>query len=605
MAAVRKAPVWATFRRFLPYVWPAADVDLKLRIVLAMVLMLAAKASVLVVPFFMKWATDALVRPQGPAVALAVGLLGGYAAVRFGSSVFQYSRDAVYVRVGQRALRRLALSVFRHVHALSLRFHLERRTGGLSKIIERGTKSIDEMLYFIMFNIAPTILEMGAVCVIFGAAFGWKVVAITLACVAAYILFTGVVTEWRAKLRRDMVETDTRANARAVDSLLNYETVKYFNNEEHEFRQYDQALKRYENAATKSDGSLALLNIGQGLLTALCLFGCMALVAVDIGAKRATIGDLVLVNTMLMQLFRPLDILGWVYREIKQGLIDMEQLFTLLDQPMEIQDKPGAPDLAVSGGALRFEDVHFAYEPRREILHGVSFTVPAGHTLAVVGPSGAGKSTLARILYRFYDISAGRVCIDGQDIRDVRQDSLRRAIGIVPQDTVLFNDTIRYNIAYGRPEASQAEIEAAATRAQIHNFIAGLPDGYDTVVGERGLKLSGGEKQRVAIARTLLKNPPILILDEATSALDTRTERDIQAALDAAAADRTTLIIAHRLSTVVGADEIIVLEDGRVAERGAHAALLAAGGRYAAMWAAQQQEAEAALAGMPLEITAS
>lgn len=582
-----------SWRRFMPYIWPRHDRELKLRIGFAIALMIAAKATVLIVPFFYEWAIDALTEEAGVATGVAVGLIVAYAGMRFLSTAFQYARDAVYVKVGQRAIRRLALDVFKHLHMLSLRFHLERRTGGLSKAIERGTKSIDEMLYFIMFNIVPTIFELLAVAVIFWVKFGWVLVAIMMGCVVAYIAYTALITEWRTTLRRTMVDEDTKANSRAIDSLLNYETVKYFGNEAHETTQYDRALQRFEKAATLSDASLALLNIGQGLMTSLCLGGAMAYVALGIAPGRFTVGELVLVNALLMQLFRPLDILGWVYRNIKQGLVDMEFLFGLLDKSLEIEDKADAQDLVVKGGEVRFDNVVFNYETRRRILKGISLAIPPGKTLAVVGHSGAGKSTLSRILFRFYDIEAGRVLIDGQDIRDVKQVSLRSVIGIVPQDTVLFNDTIAYNIAYGRPGASRDEVEDAARRAQIHDFILSLPDGYDTMVGERGLKLSGGEKQRVAIARTLLKNPPILILDEATSALDTKTEREIQTALREVSKNRTTLIIAHRLSTVVDADEIIVMDQGEIIERGTHIALLGQDGAYAAMWQEQQKAAAA------------
>jgi ATP-binding cassette subfamily B protein len=579
--------------RFLPYLWPRDNANLRLRIVAAFVLVLIAKATTLVMPFAYKGAIDAMSGRVAEAVQLAVGLVVAYAGARFGGVLFDNARNAIFERVGQTAAKDLAVDVFRHMHGLSLRFHLERRTGALTRIIERGAKSIDTMLYFLLFNIAPTIIELTAVCVIFWVKLGPGMVAATLAMVAVYILFTRFVTEWRARVRRQMVEHDNRATARAVDSLLNYETVKYFGAERTETENYDRAVSRYRDSAVKNETSLAALNVGQSLITNLMMAGAMAYTVWGWAEGRFTVGDVVLVNTLLAQLFRPLDMLGWVYREIKQGLVDMEAMFGLLDTAPEIADAPDARPLALGRGEVRFEHVDFAYDPERPILHDVSFTVPAGGTTAIVGESGAGKSTLSRILYRFYEISGGRVVIDGQDVRAVTQASLRAAIGIVPQDTVLFNDTIGYNIGYGRAGASQAEIEDAARQAAIHDFIVSLPGGYDTVVGERGLKLSGGEKQRVAIARTILKNPEILILDEATSALDSRTEQAIQSALRAISARRTTLVIAHRLSTVVDADEILVMSAGRIVERGRHEALLAKGGLYADMWTRQQAEAEA------------
>ena len=588
-------PALNVIRRFLPYLWPRDSVALRARVVIAMVLVLAAKTVVLIMPFAYKGAIDAMSGPRtgSDVVTLAMALVAAYAAARFGGVVFDNLRNAVFERVGQTAARKLGQDVFAHIHKLSLRYHLERRTGALSKIVERGTKSIDIMLYFLLFNIFPTIFELTAVCVIFWIKLGPGLVLATLVMVVAYIVFTQRVTEWRNALRREMVETDTHATARAVDSLLNYETVKYFNAEKHEERQYEKAMTRWAEAAIRSETSLSWLNIGQSLITNLMMAGAMAYTVWGWSQGRFTIGDVVLVNTLLAQLFRPLDMLGMVYREIKQGLIDMEAMFRLIDTRTEIMDAPGAPDLAVTGAHVRFAHVDFSYEPRRTILHDVSFDVAPGQKLAIVGHSGAGKSTISRILYRFYDISGGTVTIDGQDLRAVTQDSLRRAIGLVPQDTVLFNDTIGYNIAYGRPDATQAEIEAAAQGAQIDTFIKSMPDGYNTMVGERGLKLSGGEKQRVAIARTILKNPPILILDEATSALDSATEAEIQTALAGVAQSRTTLVIAHRLSTVTDADEIIVMGAGRILERGTHADLLAHGGVYAEMWALQQAEAEA------------
>jgi ATP-binding cassette subfamily B protein len=580
---------FAVLWRFLPMLWPAGQTGLKVRVVAAVLLVLVGKAITLAMPFAYKAVVDSMSGERAAWAAVAM-LAFAYAAARFGGVLADNLRNAVFEKVGQDAARRLAAQVFRHVHALSLRFHLERRTGSLSKIVERGTKSIDMMLYFLLFNIAPTILELGAICIIFFVKFGGGLVAATLTMVAIYIVFTRKVTDWRNQLRRDMNEVDNQAIGRAVDSLLNYETVKYFGAEDREARRYEEAVGAFAKASVKNEVSLAWLNIGQSLITNLMMAGAMAFTIWGWSKGRFTPGDVVLVNSLLMQLFRPLDMLGWVYRSIKQGLIDMEQMFHLLDTPAEILDAPGAQPLLVTDGHVRFEDVAFGYEPERIILKGVSIDVPAGTSLAVVGPSGAGKSTLARLLYRFYDPTAGRITIDGQDIAEVTQDSLREAIGIVPQDTVLFNDTIGYNISYGREGSGQAEIEQAARGAAIDTFIAALPNGYESMVGERGLKLSGGEKQRVAIARTLLKDPPILILDEATSALDSRTEEAIQATLNGVARGRTSIIIAHRLSTIVGADQIVVLDHGKVAERGTHAELLGRGGLYSELWARQAAE---------------
>ena len=584
-----------TLTRFLPYLWPEGQPGLKARVVIALLLVLLAKAVMLVMPFAYKGAIDRMAgaRPGSDAVIVIVALVFSYAAARFGAVLFDNLRNAIFERVGQEATRALQVAVFRHLHALSLRFHLERKTGSLTRTIERGAKSIDLMLYLLLFNLAPVIIELIAVCIIFYTQLGWELVVATMVMVVAYAWFTWSITAWRSALRRTTVELDNKVSARAVDSLLNYETVKYFNAEAMEARRYERAANRYAQASVKSEASLAWLNIGQSFITNLMMGGAMAFVVYGWSEGRFTPGDVVLVNTLLAQLFRPLDILGMVYREVKQGLIDMEAMFKLMDTPPEIVDAAHAVPLKVTRGAVRFEDVHFAYEPRRQILKGVSFEAPAGSRIAIVGPSGAGKSTLARLLYRFYDIEQGRVTIDGVDIRDVTQGSLRAAIGIVPQDTVLFNDTIQTNIGYGREGASQAEIEAAAAAAQIHGFVERLPDGYQTMVGERGLKLSGGEKQRVAIARTILKNPPILILDEATSALDSATEADIQGALAVAEKGRTTLIIAHRLSTIVDADQILVMAGGQIAERGTHAELLAANGLYAELWSLQAAEESA------------
>jgi ATP-binding cassette subfamily B protein len=580
----------AVMRRFLPYLWPKDAPALRGRIVFAMVLVLLSKGVQLSMGFVYGRAIDQMAPGLEAGVLLPMALVMAYAGARFSGVLFDNLRNVVFERVGQDATRRLAEHVFAHLHQLSLRFHLARRTGAVTKVIERGTKSIDVMLYFLLFNLAPTVVELAAVMIIFWMKFSAGLVVATAIMVVAYVVFTQRVTDWRNTLRAEMNDLDTATIARSVDSLLNYETVKYFNAEDRETAYYSKVARRYADAAVRSENSLAWLNIGQSFITNVLMAGAMAFTVWGWSRGQFSTGDVVFVNTLLAQLFRPLDLLGMVYRTIRQGITDMAAMFDLIDTPAEVVDAPGAPALTIQGGAVAFDDVHFAYEADRPILQGVSFAIPAGKTLAVVGPSGAGKSTLARLLYRFYDVTGGQICIDGQDIRQVTQASLRAAIGIVPQDTVLFNDTIGYNIGYGRAEASQAEIEAAARGAQIHNFIAAQPQQYATQVGERGLKLSGGEKQRVAIARTLLKDPPVLILDEATSALDSRTEAEIQTTLASVSERRTTIVIAHRLSTIVDADEIIVLEAGRVAERGTHAALLRQGGLYADMWARQQAE---------------
>jgi ATP-binding cassette subfamily B protein len=583
-------PAWATMRRFLPYLWPDGETGLKTRIIVALVLVLVGKAVTLTMPFAYKAVIDGMEPGLQGAAGLALAMVAAYAGARFGGVVSDNLRNVAFERVGRNAQRLMSEQTLRHLHNLSLRFHLNRKTGGVTRVIERGTSTIDTMLYFLLFNIAPTVIELAAVCIIFQVKFGTPLVIATLVLVTVYIWFTQKVTSWRNDLRREMVDLDTGAVAHAVDSLLNFETVKYFNAEEREADRYGKAQRRYMEAATKSNNSLAWLNMGQAFITNLMMGGAMAYTVWGWSQGLFTVGDVVLVNTLLMQLFRPLDLLGMVYRTIRQGLIDMEAMFRLIDTETEVIDKPGALPLAVVAGEVRFNDVVFAYDPERTILKGVSFTVPAGQTLAIVGHSGAGKSTIARLLYRFYDVQAGQILIDGQDISQVQQNSLRAAIGIVPQDMVLFNDTIGYNIGYGREGASQADVEAAARGAAIDKFIDAQPLGYDTRVGERGLKLSGGEKQRVAIARTLVKDPPILILDEATSALDSRTEAAIQDVLDNVAARRTTLMIAHRLSTIVHAEKIIVMEDGKIVEEGSHAQLLAKGGHYATMWARQQAE---------------
>jgi ABC-type transport system involved in Fe-S cluster assembly fused permease/ATPase subunit len=593
-AGPRRNGQWAAFVTLLPHLWPRGQVEMRARVVVAILCLVAAKAASIYVPFLFKHLIDRLTPKPGLALALPLGLLIAYGLARVMAQIFSELRDGIFARVAQRAIRRVALDTFRHLHRLSLRFHLDRQTGGLSRVVERGAKGIEFLLFFVLFNVLPTLLEIGLVCGILWWLYDWRYAAVTFVTIGGYVWFTVALTEWRIKYRRRMNEADQEANTKAVDSLLNYETVKYFGNEEHEARRYDIALQRYETAAVRTRVSLAYLNIGQNALIAVGVTLLMAMAAVEVVQHRFSVGDFVLVNTYLIQLYLPLNFLGTVYREIRQALIDMEAMFQLLDVDIEVADRPGAPALAISGGRIEFRDVTFGYDARRPILKGVSFIVEPGRTLAIVGPSGAGKSTISRLLFRFYDVTSGVILIDGQDIAEVAQDSLRAAIGVVPQDTVLFNDTLRYNVAYGRPSASEAEIVEAARLARLHDLIARLPDGYETKVGERGLKLSGGEKQRVAIARAILKRPTIMLFDEATSALDSQTEKEIQQSLREVSVDRTTLVIAHRLSTVIDADEIVVLEEGRVVERGRHGALLALGGRYAAMWARQQEAAAAA-----------
>ena len=587
----------ATIRSLLPYLWPKGDRQAHVRVLLAAVCLVLAKIATVYVPLVYSHAVDALSGKGNPAV-VPLALILGYGMLRVASAGFGELRDAVFAAVQQRTTRRVGLDTFRHMHQLSLRFHLDRQTGGVSRSIERGVAGIQQVLRLAVFNLLPTIFEVVLVTAIIWRLFDWRYALVTFGAVASYIGFTVAFTSWRVKYRRAMNEVDSEANTKALDSLLNYETVKYFGNEGHEARRFDDALARYETAAVRTQVTLNMLNIGQAFIIAAGLALIMLMAARGVVAGQMTVGKFVLVNTYLMQLYQPLNFLGFVYASIKQGVVDMEQMFRLLAVDQEVADAPGAEPLRpASGGAgsVVFENVRFGYNANREILHGISFSIDPGAKLAIVGPTGAGKSTISRLLFRFYDATGGRILIDGQEITSVTQYSLRAAIGVVPQDTVLFNDTIRYNIGYGRVGATQAEIEAAARAAQVHDFVQRLPDGYDTMVGERGLKLSGGEKQRVAIARTILKDPRILILDEATSALDTRTEVDIGAALQNASVDRTTLVIAHRLSTVVDADEIIVLVDGRVAERGSHASLLAKHGVYAGMWQLQAEEAEAEL----------
>jgi ATP-binding cassette subfamily B protein len=583
---------WRTIRKVAPYLWPDDAAWVKRRVVLALVMLLVAKLVAVATPFLYKAAVDGLAGETAgsPAWLLAMGAVGvtvAYGVARVANVGFQQMRDAVFARVAQGALRQLARETFEHIHALSLRYHIARRTGGLSRIIERGVKGVEFLLRFLVFSVGPLALELLLTGLVLAVVFDISYMLVLAVTIALYIWFTFKVTEWRVRIRREMNEQDTDANQKAIDSLLNYETVKYFGAERLEADRYDGAMAGYENAAIKTSVSLAFLNFGQSLIITAGLVAVMVMAALGVQAGDLTVGDFVMVNAYMIQITMPLNFLGTVYREIRQSLVDMGEMFDLLEQPREVADKPGAPDLVVRGGEVVFDKVRFAYDPARPILKGVSFTVSPGETLALVGPSGSGKSTIGRLMFRFYDVTGGAIRIDGQDLRDVTQESLHAAIGVVPQDTVLFNDTIFYNIAYGRPEASRAEVEAAARAAKIHDFIASLPEGYDTQVGERGLKLSGGEKQRVGIARTLLKDPPLLLLDEATSALDTDTERSIQSELRMMGQGRSVITIAHRLSTIVDADRILVLHAGEVVEQGTHEALMATGGRYATLWARQ------------------
>jgi ATP-binding cassette subfamily B protein len=595
--------LFSVIRGLWPHIWPADRRDLQVRVALSMLLLLAAKLATIAVPFTFKWATDALTgqgsAPVAPSdwllwvLAAPIAMTIAYGGMRILMAGLTQARDGIFAKVAMHGVRRLAYRTFEHMHQLSLRFHLERKTGGLTRVLERGRNAIETIVRMVIMQLVPTIIELGLIIAVLLFQFDWRYVAVILITVTCYMVFTYLATEWRIGIRRKMNDSDTDANVKAIDSLLNYETVKYFVAEEREARRYDRSMARYEDASVKAYVSLAVLNAGQATIFTMGLAAVMVLCAFGIKEGRHTVGDFVMINAMMIQLYQPLNFMGMVYREIKQAVIDIESMFAILARKPEIADKPDAKDLVVAQGAIRFENVHFSYDPDREILKGLSFEVPAGHTVAVVGPSGAGKSTISRLLFRFYEVTGGRISIDGQDIRDVTQKSLRSAIGMVPQDTVLFNDTIRYNIRYGRWEASDAEVQEAARLAQVDDFIRRAPMGYETEVGERGLKLSGGEKQRVAIARTILKAPPILLLDEATSALDSHTEKEIQDALDRVSRNRTTLVIAHRLSTIIGADEIIVLDQGAIAERGTHHQLLAKGGLYASLWN-RQREAEAA-----------
>jgi ABC-type transport system involved in Fe-S cluster assembly fused permease/ATPase subunit len=593
----------AIMRGLWPFIWPTDRPDLQRRVGLSMVLLLAAKLATMAVPFTFKWATDALTgegtAPVAPSswllwvFAAPVAMTIAYGGTRILMALLTQARDGIFAKVAMNAVRRLAFRTFEHMHQLSLRFHLERKTGGLTRVLERGRNAIETIVRMVIMQLVPTIIELVFIVVVLLYQFDWRYVVVVLGVVALYMAYTYKATEWRINIRRRMNDSDTEANVKAVDSLLNYETVKYFVAEEREARRYDRSMERYETASVQAYVSLAVLNAGQAAIFTVGLAAVMVMCAYGIKEGTNTVGDFVMINAMMIQLYQPLNFMGMVYREIKQAVIDIEKMFAILAREPEIKDKPGAKPLDVKRGAIRFENVSFAYDPEREILKGISFEVPAGHRVAVVGPSGAGKSTISRLLFRFYEVSGGRISIDGQDIRDVTQKSLRSAIGMVPQDTVLFNDTIRYNIRYGRWEATDAEVEEAARLAQIDDFIRLSPKGYDTEVGERGLKLSGGEKQRVAIARTILKAPPILLLDEATSALDSHTEMEIQDALERVSENRTTLVIAHRLSTIISADEIIVLDRGVIVERGSHHQLLAKGGLYASMWNRQREAAEA------------
>jgi len=608
--SAERGALFRTLINLWPYIWPSDRRDLKLRVVIALILLVLAKLATIAVPFTFKWATDALAGAGGTGGAGASGPASGFAGLgwvfaaplvltaTYGGArilmvVLTQTRDGIFAKVAMHAVRRLARITFEHMHLLSLRFHLERKTGGLTRVLERGRNGIETIVRMILLQLAPTVVEVTLIAVVLLYQFDWRYVVTVLTTIALYVWFTYIVTEWRINIRRQMNDSDTDANAKAIDSLLNYETVKYFSAETREAARYDRSVARYEDASVKAYTSLALLNAGQAVIFTVGLTVAMGMCAYGIRAGTHTVGDFVMINAMMIQLYMPLNLMGMLYREIKQAVIDIETMFGILMRKAEIADAPGAKPLDVSAGTIRFEEVKFAYEPDRPILEGVSFEVPAGRTVAIVGPSGAGKSTISRLLFRFYDVTGGRILIDGQNICDVTQASLRSKIGMVPQDTVLFNDTIGYNIRYGRWDASNAAVEDAAKLAQIDAFIRATPRGYATEVGERGLKLSGGEKQRVAIARTILKSPPILLLDEATSALDSHTEKDIQDALDRVSQNRTTLVIAHRLSTIVGADEIIVLDQGRIVERGTHPALLAQGGLYASMWN-RQREAEAA-----------